>query len=127
MGQEPADEVERFAQLSRRASGHVFSATELQSFVDVLCGSGRVTCAKPSLGPLALELRGIGTITVSVGQSPGEAIGGAPSLKGDCADSCWAKIRNMLSFVRHDAFPSTAETHLNETLRSALRSARALS
>jgi hypothetical protein len=91
-GQEPADEVERFAQRSRSQGGHVFEAAELQGFVDAFCSSGRVACAKPSIGgPIVLELRGIGTISVNPGQSPGEAIGKEQTCKGEKA-RCWLSL-----------------------------------
>jgi len=72
-GEEPADEVERFAQITRAATGHVFTKNELQSFVDAFCNE--VTCKKTSLGDdISLELGGIGTINVIPGQAPIEAI-----------------------------------------------------
>jgi hypothetical protein len=72
-GQEPVVEVERFAQLTRTATGHVFERNELQSFVDAFCNE--VQCKKKNIGDnLSLELGGIGTIVVRPGEAPVEAI-----------------------------------------------------
>lgn len=65
-GFEPSDEVERFAQLTRVATGHVFPAAELQGWVDALCADRE--CARPQLGWLSLELGGVGVIEVAPGQ-----------------------------------------------------------
>ena len=73
-GGEPADEVEKFSQLTRAATGHIFPAAELQAIVDTFCTSGQVECRKPALGALSLELGGVGSIEVAPGQSPGEAV-----------------------------------------------------
>lgn len=72
-GQEPAEEVERFSQLTRAATGHVFQQNELQNFVNAFCNE--IQCKQPSIGnDMSLELGGIGTIVVRPGQAPIEAI-----------------------------------------------------
>lgn len=69
-GVEPFEEVEKFSQ-QLRLQGTKFTPSQLQSFMDYLCGETKCT---RKLQELSLELKGIGTIVVDIGQSPHIAI-----------------------------------------------------
>jgi hypothetical protein len=72
-GEEPADEVERFSQMTRATTGHIFNKNELQEFVNVFCNE--IECVKKTIvDNLSIELGGIGVINVLPGQAPLEAI-----------------------------------------------------
>lgn len=74
-GADAVAEVEKFAQLTREGTGHIFSQEYLESVVKLLCDDDNSMCSKNTLGPpLSLDLTGVGTIVVQPGQAPAEAV-----------------------------------------------------